>query len=56
MHFLFYGIRRFYDTVSKTQIYYVLHRHGWRKVMPRSKHPQEASEAVMVLLGTNRVD
>ena len=25
-------------------IYYVLHRHGWRKVMPRSKHPNKASE------------
>jgi transposase len=27
------------------QIYKVLHRHGWRKVMPRSKHPKKASEA-----------
>ena len=26
------------------QIYYVLHRHGWRKVMPRSKHPKKASD------------
>lgn len=30
--------------VSDTQIYYVLHRHGWRKVMPRSRHPKKASE------------
>ena len=30
--------------VSRGQIYVVLHRHGWRKVMPRSKHPQKASE------------
>ena len=29
--------------VSETQIYYVLHRHGWRKIMPRSKHPKKAS-------------
>jgi transposase len=29
------------------QIYYVLHRHGWRKVMPRSKHPNKASEEVI---------
>jgi len=29
---------------SKSQIYYVLARHGWRKVMPRSKHPKKASE------------
>jgi transposase len=26
------------------QIYYVLGRHNWRKVMPRSKHPNKASE------------
>ena len=30
--------------VSNGQIYFVLHRHGWRKVMPRSKHPKKASE------------
>ena len=30
--------------VSSGQIYCVLHRHGWRKVMPRSKHPKKASE------------
>ena len=30
--------------VSKGQIYFVLHRHGWRKIMPRSRHPQKASE------------
>lgn len=29
---------------SKNGIYKVLARHGWRKVMPRSKHPQKASE------------
>ena len=29
------------------QIYYVLHRHGWRKVMPRSKHPNKATEEVI---------
>ena len=29
------------------QIYYVLQRHGWRKVMPRSKHPKKASEEVI---------
>jgi transposase len=31
-------------TGSNSQIYYVLARHGWRKVMPRSKHPNKASE------------
>jgi hypothetical protein len=25
------------------RIYRVLDRHGWRKVMPRSKHPKQAS-------------
>ena len=30
--------------ISNGQIYFVLHRHGWRKVMPRSKHPKKASE------------
>ena len=30
--------------VSDTQIYYVLHRHGWRKIMPRSRHPTTACE------------
>ena len=30
--------------IGGTQIYYVLRRHGWRKVMPRSKHPNKASE------------
>lgn len=33
--------------VGGTQIYYVLKRHGWRKVMPRSKHPNKASEEVI---------
>lgn len=32
---------------SDTQIYYVLHRHGWRKVMSRSRHPKKASEAAI---------
>ena len=30
-----------------SQIYYVLRRHGWRKVMPRSKHPKKASDEVI---------
>jgi len=29
---------------SNSQIYYVLERHGWRKIMPRSKHPNKASD------------
>ena len=31
-------------SIGGTQIYYVLRRHGWRKVMPRSKHPKKASD------------
>ena len=30
--------------VSGCQVYRVLARHGWRKVMPRSRHPKKASE------------
>jgi len=29
---------------SNGQIYDVLHRHGWRKVKPRSKHPNKATD------------
>ena len=31
-------------SIGTSQIYCVLHRHGWRKIMPRSKHPKKASE------------
>lgn len=34
-------------SIGTSQVYYVLHRHGWRKVMPRSKHPKKASEEVI---------
>lgn len=30
--------------ISDSQIYFVLHRHGWRKVMPRSRHPKKADD------------
>ena len=33
--------------ISVAQIYYVLHRHGWRKVMPRSRHPQKANDVTI---------
>lgn len=29
--------------VSKSTVYDLLHRNGWRKVMPRSEHPNKAS-------------
>jgi transposase len=31
-------------SIGGSQIYYVLKRHGWRKLMPRSKHPKRASD------------
>jgi len=34
-------------SISSGQIYRVLARHGWRKVMPRSRHPKKASEEVI---------
>ena len=42
-------IKRAYEklvghSIGGGQIYRVLHRHGWRKVMPRSKHPNKASD------------
>ena len=30
--------------VTRNAIYYLLHKHGWRKIMPRSSHPKKASE------------
>lgn len=33
--------------IGNSQIYFVLKRHNWRKVMPRSKHPKKASEEVI---------
>lgn len=43
------AIKRSYEkkvghSIGKGQIYRVLKRHDWRKVMPRSKHPNKASE------------
>jgi len=34
-------------SIGGSQIYYVLARHGWRKIMPRSKHPDKASDEAM---------
>lgn len=31
-------------SIGSGQIYRVLKRHGWRKIMPRSKHPNKASD------------
>lgn len=32
------------ERASSSTAYYFLKRHGWRKVMPRAKHPQKASD------------
>ena len=34
-------------SIGTSQIYHVLHRHGWRKIMPRSRHPKKADEEVI---------
>ena len=34
-------------SIGSGQIYRVLQRHGWRKIMPRSRHPKKASEEVI---------
>lgn len=33
--------------IGNAQIYRVLDRHGWRKIMPRSQHPKKASDEVI---------
>ena len=33
--------------IGNSQIYFVLHRQNWRKVMPRSRHPKKAGEEVI---------
>ena len=32
------------ETKSHGHIYEILKRHGWRKIMPRSRHPKKASD------------
>ena len=34
-------------SIGTGQIYRVLKRHGFRKIMPRSKHPKKASKEVI---------
>ncbi|MDY6018985.1 MAG: winged helix-turn-helix domain-containing protein, partial [Anaerococcus sp.] len=34
-------------SIGGSQIYYVLKRHGFRKIMPRSRHPKKASKEVI---------
>ena len=34
-------------SIGGSQIYYLLKRHGFRKIMPRSKHPKKANDEVI---------
>ena len=34
-------------SIGTSQIYCVLHRHTWRKIMPRSQHPKKAGDEVI---------
>ena len=34
-------------SIGGSQIYRVLQRQGWRKIMPRSRHPKKADEEVI---------
>ncbi len=36
-------VKKVGHSIGGSQIYRMLKRHGWRKVMPRSKHPKKAS-------------
>ena len=29
---------------SKSTVYYLLHKHGWREIMPQTAHPKKASD------------
>ncbi len=40
-------IERIGHNIVRGQIYRVLHRHGRRKVMPRSRHPKKAYDEVI---------
>ncbi len=37
-------IKKVGHSIGGSQIYRMLKRHGWRKVMPRSKHPKKAND------------
>ena len=32
------------ERASQPSAYYFLHKHGWREITPRPKHPESASE------------
>jgi transposase len=43
--------------VTRNAIYYLLERHGWRKIMPRGRHPKKANaEAIEAYKKNHRND
>ena len=40
--------------VAKNTVYQLLHRHGWRKIAPRPKHPKGGAEAQAAFKKTGR--
>ena len=44
-------------SVTRNAIYYLLNKHGWRKVMPRGRHPKKAdTEAIEAYKKNHRKD
>jgi len=41
-------------TATRSAIYYILKKHGWRKKMPRGQHPRKASEEAIEAYKKNR--
>lgn len=41
--------------VTRGAIYYMLKKHGWRKVMPRGRHPKQANEEAIQAYKKNHV-
>lgn len=41
-------------TVTRNAIYYLLQKHGWRKIMPRGQHPKKADTEAIEAYKKNR--
>lgn len=39
---------------TRNALYYILKKHGWRKIMPRGKHPKKASEEAIAAYKKNQ--
>ena len=40
--------------VTRGAIYYLLKKHGWRKIMPRGRHPKKASDEAIEAYKKNK--